>query len=100
MSFFVADRSVRAFISDRRAQEKIVYRVGKWFRHIKDRRTIVRFEMYNESYHEVMSLIRIVCNTILLSYVDAAQFDYVFAENGLVAFKDGVEFKRQVCIDQ
>lgn len=29
----------------------------------------------------------------------AAQFDYVFAENGLVAFKDGKEFKRQTIVD-
>jgi phosphomannomutase len=28
-----------------------------------------------------------------------AQFDYVFAENGLVAFKDGIEFKRQTIVD-
>jgi hypothetical protein len=31
-------------------------------------------------------------------FVDMAKFDYVFAENGLVAFKDGAEFKRQVTI--
>lgn len=30
-------------------------------------------------------------------YLDTAQFDYVFSENGLVAFKNGTELKRQVC---
>jgi len=28
---------------------------------------------------------------------DTAQFDYVFAENGLVAFKNGAVLKKQVC---
>lgn len=51
------------------------------------------------SWSIVSSLICITFHKIMSSYLDAAQFDYVFAENGLVAFKDGVEFKRQVCFD-
>lgn len=35
---------------------------------------------------------------IIFFHLDVAQFDYVFAENGLVAFKDGIEFKKQVCV--
>jgi len=45
---------------------------------------------------------RVLCVFIIefeFSFISVtAQFDYVFVENGLVAFKDGTEFKRQVTI--